>query len=117
MRFLNNDMNIETTRGDTLSFGVQIYDIGQSLNTAYFTVKNNYDDEIPVFQKSIDSGIELDHIDGQDYYYKVRIDPEDTKDLEAKKYYYDFEIGVNNDIFTIMKGILDLEFDTTKGGI
>lgn len=111
MRMFKNNLNLEMTRGDTLSFGIKIKDLGQLISSAYFTVKNNYDDETPIFQKSLGHGILLDHIDGQDYYYKVRIAPEDTENLEPKKYYYDLEIKANLDTFTILKGILDVEFD------
>lgn len=111
MRMFKNDLNLEMTKGDTLSFGIEIADLGQEIESAYFTVKNNYDDETPLFQKTLNNGIQLDHIDGKDYYYKVRIAPEDTKNLEPKKYYYDLEITVNLDTFTILKGILDIDFD------
>lgn len=110
MRMFKNNLNLEMTKGDTFSFGVEFEDLGQEIEEAYFTVKNNYDD-LSLFQKSLDNGIELDHIDGNNYYYKVRIAPEDTENLEPKKYYYDFEIRINGDVFTILKGILDLEFD------
>lgn len=110
MRMFKNNLNLEMTRGDTLSFGIKIKDLGQQIESAYFTVKNNYDDTA-LFQKTLENGIELDHIDGDDYYYIVRIAPDDTQSLEPKKYYYDFEINVNDDTFTILKGILDIEFD------
>ena len=110
MRMFKNNLNLEMTKGDTFSFGVEIDDLGQEIESAYFTVKNNYDDD-PLFQKSLNNGIELDHIEGQDYYYRVRIAPSDTENLEPKKYYYDFEISINGDRFTILKGILDIEFD------
>lgn len=110
MRMFKNNLNLEMTRGDTFSFGLEIVDLGQAISSAYLTVKNNYDDE-PLFQKTLGNGIELEHIDGEDYYYTIRIAPEDTENLEPKKYYYDFEINVNDDTFTILKGILDIEFD------
>ncbi len=110
MRMFKNNLNLEMTKGDTFSFGLEIVDLGQEIEEAYFTVKSNYDDE-PLFQKILGNGIELDHIEGENYYYKVRIAPSDTKDLEPKKYYYDFEINVNGDTFTILKGILDIDFD------
>lgn len=114
MRMFKNDLNLEMTKGDTLHFGIQIKDLGQEIDTAYFSVKNNYDDETPIFRKSIGNGIELDHIEGNDYYYKVRVAPNDTKELEPKKYYYDLEINIGEDTFTIMKGILDVTFDVTN---
>lgn len=114
MRMFKNNLNLEMTKGDTFTFGIEIKDLGQVLETAYFSVKNNYDDTTPIFQKSIGNGIELDHIDVEDYYYSVRIAPNDTKNLEPKKYYYDLEINVNNDTFTLLKGILDISFDISN---
>lgn len=114
MRMFKNELNLEMTKGDTLSFGISIKDLGQEIDTAYFTVKENYDDDTPIFQKTLDDGIELDHIDGNVYYYKVRVAPSDTQELEPKKYYYDLEINVNEDTFTILKGILDVSYDITN---
>ena len=111
MRMFKNNLNLEMTKGDTFSFGLVIVDLGQSIESAYFTCKSNYDDETPLFQKSLDDGIELDKVEGTDYHYRIRIAPEDTKNLEPKKYYYDLEINLNDDTFTILKGILDVEFD------
>ena len=110
MRMFKNNLNLEMTKGDTLCFGVSIVDLGQELDSAYFTVKNNYDDE-PIFTKSLGNGIELDHVEGDDYYYRIRIAPNDTKNLEPKKYYYDLEINVDDDKYTILKGILDIDFE------
>ena len=110
MRMFKNNLNLEMIKGDTFSFGLEIVDLGQEIEEAYFTVKSNYDDT-PLFQKTLGNGIELDHIEGNNYYYKVRIAPEDTENLEPKKYYYDFEIRLNDDVFTVLKGILDIEFD------
>ena len=93
MRMLKNNLNLEMTKGDTFSFAVLIKDLGQELESAFFTVKNNYDDSTPVFQKTIGKGIVLDHVDGEDYYYKVRIAPSDTENIEPKNYIYDFEIS------------------------
>lgn len=114
MRMLKNDLNLEMTKGDTLSFGVAIEDIGQPLDSAFLTVKNNYDDTTPIFQLSLGNGIELDHTQGEDYYYTIRISPNATKDLEPKKYYYDLQINANEDTFTILKGILSIDFDITN---
>ena len=78
------------------------------LDTAYLTCRKNHT-EGPVFQKSIGNGI-TKQVDGL---YVVRIAPEDTEGLQVGKYYYDLELGVNGDRFTILKGILELEQDVT----
>lgn len=108
--------NLKMVRGDTFAFGFEITGLAQDLDTAYFTCKENYDDEIPIFQKSLINGITKDEETSTEdtYYYKVRVAPADTKDVEAKNYYYDLEIGANDDIYTILKGILKIENDVTN---
>lgn len=103
-----DDRYVTMTRGDTMSFGIEIEGLNQDLDTAFFTVRKSYS-ESPVFQKSIGNGIsEVD-----DNQYAVRVAPEDTADLEPGKYYYDLQLGVNSDVFTIIKGVLELERDVT----
>ena len=104
------DCNMSMVRGDTLSFGIEIVDFDQDLETVFFSCKENYDDATYVFQKSLGNGITKVGT-GQ---YLVRVAPEDTKDIGAGKYYYDLEIGVNSDIFTVLKGVLDIEYDVTR---
>lgn len=104
-----NDKNIRMTRGDTLAFGMEFDGLDQDLDSAYFTCKKAYEGE-NVFQKSLGDGISK----AEDNKYRVRVAPEDTANIDAGKYYYDLEIGVNGDIFTLMKGILDIEPDVTK---
>lgn len=107
--FRMEDENIVMVRGDTLSFGVEFYGLSQDLDSAFFTCKSNRTDAANVFQKYLGNGIsKIDY--GQ---YVVRVAPEDTKDIDAGKYYYDLEISVNNDVFTIMKGVLEIEQDVT----
>ena len=113
MRMLKNHMNLEMTRGDTLSFGVEIYNLGQNLDSAFFTCKRNHDDEVELFQKTLNDGITLDSVENGDYFYRVRIAPEDTELIEPGKYYYDLQISVNGDVFTILKGVLTLDFDVS----
>lgn len=105
---LFDDRYVTMARGDTMSFGMEIEGLDQDLDTAYFTCRKNHT-EAPVFQKSLGNGITK----VGDNQYTVRIAPDDTESLEAGKYYYDLEIGVNGDKFTILKGILELEQDVT----
>ena len=109
------DCNLSMVRGDTLTFGVELKDengelFTQDLDTAYFTCKTSYDAEDTVFQKNLTFGISKVGT-GK---YVVRVAPQDTEGIEAGKYYYDFEIGVNSDKFTVLKGVLDIENDVTN---
>lgn len=103
------DTNLSMVRGDTLSFGIELEGLDQDLDSAYFTCKVSNDDTTPLFQKSLGYGI-TKVSQGE---YRVRVAPEDTEDLDAGKYYYDLEISVNGDVFTIMNGFLEMSKDTT----
>lgn len=112
--FRMEDQNITMIRGDTLSFGVEIMDkdgghFSQDLDTAFFTCKHNKLSERNIFQKSLENGISK----ADTGKYIVRVAPEDTKRIEAGKYFYDLQISVNEDIFTILHGILEIEQDVT----
>lgn len=105
---VGTDQNINMVRGDTFAFGLEIDGIDQDLETAFFTVRKSYDGDI-IFQRSIGNGVEK----VETGLYSIRIAPENTKELEAGHYYYDFEIGLNSDVFTLAKGDLLIEQDTT----
>lgn len=112
--FAMEDKYIRMTRGDTLSFGVQVYDdagepFGQDLERAYFTCKSNRSDKRYLFQKSLSDGISKV---GQGSYV-VRVAPSDTADAKPGKYFYDLEIGCNGDVFTIMRGVIEIMQDVT----
>ena len=106
--YLFDDRYVKMTRGDTMSFGMEIEGLNQDLDTAFLTCRKNLNEGF-VFQKSLGNGITKQD-EGQ---YVVRIAPGDTDTLEAGKYYYDLEIGANGDVFTILKGILEIEQDVT----
>ena len=104
------DKNLKMVRGDTLSFGLEIEGLGQDLDTCYFSCKLNPDDTNYVFQKSLNSGISKVST-GK---YRVRVAPSDTSNVEVGNYYYDLQIGVNGDIFTIIKGVLIIEREISR---
>lgn len=117
MNYYKND--IRHVKGDTFSSGLKVEGLEQDLDTAYFTCRENLNDNSEaLFVKSLNNGITLvDYDDEKDIReYAVRIAPEDTKDLQSGTYYYDLEIGVNGDIFTIMKGLFVIEQDSSRGG-
>ena len=104
------ETNISMIRGDTMSFGLEIEGLDQDLTTAYFTVKSSLSSENIVFQKSLGDGITKVET-GK---YIIRVAPDDTVDLTAGKYYYDFEVSVNRDVFTLLIGVLTIEHDVTR---
>lgn len=103
------NQNITMVKGDTLSFGVACEDQEGDpieLDTAYFTCKKNPSSTGNLFRKSLGNGITYN-----DDHYVIRVAPEDTAHAEIGRYYYDLEVGVGDDIFTILKGILEIEQD------
>ena len=102
------DKYITMVKGDTLAFGVELQDqYGDpiDIDDAVFVCRKTYNDLTAVFEVSLGNGISK----VSDGIYSVRVAPEDTADNEAGRYYYQFKIMKNNDVFTIMRGILELE--------
>ena len=115
MNYYNN--NIIHIKGDTFSCGFTVEDLGQNIESAKFTCRDSANDNSNVlFQKTLENGISLVETDNVNDIkkYAVRVAPNDTKNLQAGTYYYDLEIGVNGDIFTIMKGRFVLEQDCSR---
>lgn len=108
--------NVEMVRGDTLAFAVQVEfdEDAQNLDTAYFSCKKNYDDYVYIFQKSLSDGIEIVSSDENSVTYRVRVAPIDTKNIEPGEYFYDMQIGINQDVYTILRGVLKVENDVTN---
>lgn len=104
------DTNLAMVRGDTFAFGVEIEGLNQDLDTAYFSCKKSAKDTNYIFQKTIADGISK-AATGK---YRVRVAPADTKDIDAGSYRYDLQIGVNGDIFTVLKGELAITEDITR---
>lgn len=109
--FEMQNQNITMIKGDTLQFNVQVFDENgdpMTLDSAFMTCKERPNSTDKVFQKSLGDGIV--QTDGM---LLVRVAPEDTSEVEAGQYFYDFQIGIGQDRFTIMIGVLSLEQDVT----
>lgn len=110
--------NIRHIKGDTYSSALVIEGLEQNLDTAFFTCRDSLNDTSEVlFQKSLNNGISLVEYDQENDIrkYAIRIAPEDTANLQSGTYEYDLELGINYDIFTIMKGKFIIIQDSTKG--
>jgi len=109
--FRMENKNITMIKGDTLSFNVEVMDLNgnpMTVDSADFTCKKLGTDESNIFRKSLGAGItQLED------YLVVRVAPEDTKEVEAGQYFYDLQLGVGQDIFTVMKGVMEIEQDVT----
>lgn len=103
------DKYICMVQGNTLAFGVEFEGLDQDLDSAYFTCRASLTAAQPLFQKSLNNGITKVET-GK---YRVRVAPTDTANIAAGKYYYNFEIGVNSDVYTVIKGILEIQENIT----
>ena len=113
--YYKND--IRHIKGDTFSCAFIIENLGQSIETAKFTCRDSLNDNSNVlFQKTLEDGISLVETDNEHDIkkYAVRVAPDDTKNLQSGTYYYDLEVGVNSDVFTLMKGIFILQQDSSR---
>jgi hypothetical protein len=98
-------------KGDTLAFNVEVFDeAGQpiTVDSAFMTCKEIPTEEDFIFQKTLSDGITQ-----SDGIMVVRVAPNDTKEIDAGEYFYDLQIGVGQDVFTIMIGTLSLMQNVT----
>lgn len=98
---------ITMTKGDTLAFNAEILDENGNVilvDTADFICKKKYEDDDNIFHKTLSSGIKQ-----ADGLLTVRVAPEDTQEVDAGLYFYDFSIGLGGDRYTIMKGVFTIE--------
>lgn len=109
--FQMQNQNITMIKGDTLAFNVQVFNEDgepMTVDSAHFTCKKLPSQSESTFQKSLDDGITQ-----SDGLISVRVAPEDTREIDAGEYFYDMEIGIETDVYTIMIGVLSIEQDVT----
>ncbi len=109
--FLMQNQNITMVKGDTLAFNIQVFDENHNsltVDSAFMTCKKRPTSDDMVFQKYLSHGITQ-----EDGLISVRVAPEDTRNADEGQYFYDVEIGLNDDIYTIMIGTLSLEQNVT----
>lgn len=97
-------------RGDTQSFELEITENNESVtvDSIYFTVKNDAHTDEVLFQKKLNDGITLTND-----VYNITIDPSDTDSLDYGRYAYDIEIIKNSIKKTIAVGVLDIKEEVT----
>ena len=109
--------DISMVRGDTLSFGFQITGLeGQEPDEIYFSCKEHLEDTSYVFSIHLGAGIEKRSYDSQTdtLTYGVRVAPELTENVDFGKYFYDLQLDINEDILTLMKGKLSIEWEVKE---
>lgn len=106
--------DISMVRGDTLSFGFQVTGLaGERPDAIYFSCKEHVEDDTYIFSISLDDGISERSYDQETdtLTYGVRVAPALTADVDFGKYFYDLQMDINDDILTLMKGKLSIEWE------
>lgn len=101
-------------RGDTFAFDLRLNDVEpESVKAIYFTAKKKQTlpDSDAIFQKTIGDGITQDEEDIQ--LWHVRVAPEDTTNVASGGYYYDIQVNIEDDVYTLFGGKIDIQQDTT----
>lgn len=107
--------NLEVTRGDTAKYRLKILtsnDVEITTNditNIYFSVKENFKNTDVLLQKQLNDGITL----GEDGYYHIVISSTDTDELSFGDYYYDIQLNITNEKYTIVKGIFKIDWEIT----
>ena len=109
--------DISMVRGDTLSFGFQVTGLaGAEPDAISFSCKENLEDDECIFSISLEDGITLRSYEQatDTLTYGVRVAPELTAGVDLGKYFYDLQIKVNDDVLTLMKGSLSIEWEVDE---
>lgn len=112
-------MDFEFTRGDTFLFKFKLKDkngVEITLNPTdklYFTVKKNSKSTDRLIQKTTPSGI----VYGEDGYYHITIESDDTATLDYGGYEYDIELKTASGVVkTLILGNITLTDEITFKG-
>ena len=107
-------MNIDMIRGDTVNIQFEIesdtvLDLSSNDFQITFSLKQAATDTTYVFQKHKTAVTEISENN-----FVLRIAPEDTAELIAGFYYYDLELKIGDDTYTIALGIFQIIRDITQ---
>ena len=107
--------DFDHTRGDTLPImftldkQIPLEDEGTKIT---FSVKVKETDNNYVFQVDKTAVTALDNEEA--FTYLLKADASLTVNLALARYYYDLELQVNGEVYTLVKGFMDLTFDITR---
>ena len=108
---------ISIVKGDTLAFNFQLQGLnGVDPNEFIFTCREKPESSDYKFKVTKGSGITRTSYDAESdtITYSVRVAPNKTN-IVVGRYYYDLQMNVNNDIITLMRGRLNIEWDVSRG--
>lgn len=102
--------DIEIVRGDTFATGVKVY-VSVIPDNIFFTCYGNIPGNT-IFSKQLGDDVSIiesqTSVDKPYTSFKIRIAPEDTRDISPDKYLYDIKLSFDGDIRTIVQGTLTI---------
>ena len=107
-------MNLDIIRGDTVNIQFEIesdtvLDLTSDDFEITFSLKRSATDNAYVFQKD-----KTAVTSPADNVFILRVAPEDTVNLIPGYYYYDLQLNIGTDVYTIAIGKIHLEIDITR---
>ena len=107
-------MNIDIIRGDTVNIQFEVesdtvLDLTSDDFEITFSLKRSATDNAYVFQKD-----KTAVTSPADNVFILRVAPEDTVHLIPGYYYYDLQLNIGTDVYTIAIGKIHLEIDITR---
>ena len=107
-------MNIDIIRGDTVNIQFEVssdtaLDLSSDDFEITFSLKRSATDNAYVFQKD-----KTAVTSPADNAFILRVAPEDTVNLIPGYYYYDLQLNIGTDVYTIAIGKIHLEIDITR---
>lgn len=107
-------MNLDIIRGDTVNIQFEIdsdtvLDLSSENFNVTFSLKKAATDTAYVFQKD-----KTAVTSPADNVFILRIAPEDTTNLIAGFYFYDIQLSIGDDIYTIALGKFNINIDITR---
>lgn len=110
--------DITMIRGDSMAFNFQLKGLnGATPTNIIFTCKEHYDDDTSCFTQSLSGGgITATSYDADNDVetYCIRVRPDQTENLDLARYYYDLRLFVGQDVITLLKGRLTIEYNVTN---
>lgn len=107
-------MDLEIIRGDTVNIQFEVesdtvLDLSSNDFTVFFSLKKSATDTAYIFQKN-----KAVVTSPADNVFILRIAPEDTTHLLPGYYFYDIQLGIGDDIYTIAIGKFTINVDITR---
>lgn len=110
------ERDIFIVQGDTCAFGFQLQGTkGQEPSSIILTCRESIEADDALFGVSTVDTIDLRGYDEatDTFTYGVRIPPYLTQDIPLGRYFYDLQIAINEDVFTLMRGRFSVEYQVT----